>query len=60
MKVADSRIVTIFKLFIAFHLLSEPNDDVKVWLKKHKDTLKEQSLKDDFELLKTLNTRKKV
>ena len=38
----------------------EPNDDVKVWLKKHKDTLKEQSLKDDFELLKTLNTRKKV
>lgn len=30
----------------------EPNDDVLLWLKKHKDMLKKQSLKDDLELLK--------
>ncbi|MCM1252326.1 MAG: replication initiation factor domain-containing protein [Clostridium sp.] len=29
-----------------------PNDDVKLWLKKHKDTLAEQSLQDDLELLR--------
>ncbi len=29
----------------------EPNDDVRLWLKKHKDTLKKQSFKDDLELL---------
>ena len=32
----------------------EPNEDVQLWLKKHKDTLAKQSLKDDLELLKLL------
>ncbi len=30
----------------------EPNDDVRLWLKKHKDTLEEQSLEDDLARLK--------
>ncbi len=29
-----------------------PNDDVRLWLKKHKDTLEKQSFKDDLELLR--------
>ncbi len=36
----------------------EPNDDVQLWLKKHKDALVKQSLKDDLELLKLLWLRK--
>ncbi len=32
----------------------EPNDDVQLWLKKHKGTLEKQSLKDDLELLRQL------
>lgn len=36
-----------------------PNDDVRLWLKKHKDTLEKQSLKDDLELLKLSRIRKK-
>lgn len=32
----------------------EPNDDVQLWLKKHKDALAKQSLKDDLELLRQL------
>lgn len=35
-----------------------PNDDVLLWLKKHKDTLGKQSLKDDLELLRLSRTRK--
>lgn len=31
-----------------------PNDDVQLWLKKHKCTLAEQSFKDDLELLRLL------
>lgn len=31
-----------------------PNDDVRLWLKKHKDTLEKQALKDDLELLRAL------
>ena len=34
----------------------EPNDDVRLWLKKHKDTLAKQSLEDDLELLKLSRT----
>ena len=29
-----------------------PNDDVRLWLKKHKSTLEKQSFRDDIELLK--------
>ena len=36
-----------------------PNDDVRLWLKKHKDTLEKQSLKDDLELLKQLWIKEK-
>lgn len=36
-----------------------PNDDVRLWLKKHKNTLEKQSLKDDLELLKLSRSRKK-
>lgn len=32
----------------------EPNDDVQLWLKKHKSTLEKQSLKDDLELLRQI------
>ncbi len=32
----------------------EPNDDVRLWLRKHKGTLEKQSLKDDLELLRQL------
>ena len=32
----------------------EPNEDVRLWLKNHKDTLAKQSFKDDLELLKLL------
>ncbi len=35
-----------------------PNDDVRLWLKKHKDTLEKQSLKDDLELLRISRIRK--
>lgn len=35
-----------------------PNDDVKLWLKKHKGTLEKQSFQDDIELLRLSNTRK--
>lgn len=35
-----------------------PNDDVRLWLKKHKGTLEKQSLKDDLELLRLSKTRK--
>lgn len=35
-----------------------PNDDVRLWLKKHRDTLEKQSLKDDLELLKLSRIRK--
>lgn len=31
-----------------------PNDDVRLWLKKHKDTLEKQSFKEDIEMLKLL------
>lgn len=31
-----------------------PNDDVRLWLKKHKDTLEKQSFKDNLELLRQL------
>lgn len=33
----------------------KPNDDVRLWLKKHKETLKRQSLEDILRLLKTVN-----
>lgn len=36
----------------------EPNEDARLWLKKHKDTLEKQSFKDDLELLKLSNTKK--
>ena len=32
----------------------EPNDDERLWLRKHKGTLEKQSLKDDLELLRQL------
>lgn len=32
----------------------EPNDDVKSWVKKHKDSMKEQSFEDDLKMLKVL------
>lgn len=35
-----------------------PNDDIRLWLKKHKGTLEKQSLKDDLELLKLSRSRK--
>lgn len=35
-----------------------PNDDVRLWLKKHKGILEKQSFKDDLELLRLSNTRK--
>ena len=35
-----------------------PNDDVRLWLKKHKGTLEKQSLKDDLELLRISRNRK--
>lgn len=35
-----------------------PNDDVRLWLKYHKELLEEQSLKDDLELLKLLYSKK--
>lgn len=36
----------------------EPNEDAQLWLKKHKDTLKKQSLKDDLEMLRMSRIRK--
>lgn len=30
----------------------EPNDDIRLWIKKHKDTLEKQSLEDDLKSLK--------
>ncbi len=30
----------------------EPNDDVKRWVKKHKDSMKEQSFEDDLKMIK--------
>lgn len=35
-----------------------PNDDVRLWLKKHKDIMKKQILKDDLELLRMSKTTK--
>lgn len=35
-----------------------PNDDVRLWLKRHKGTLGKQSLKDDIELLRLSRTGK--
>lgn len=35
----------------------EPNDDARLWLKKHKNTMKKQSLEEDLEILDTIRTR---
>ena len=32
----------------------EPNDDVKRWVRKHKDSMKEQSFEDDLKMIKVL------
>ena len=34
----------------------EPNDDVKGWVKKHKDSMKGQAFEDDLKMLRVFKT----
>ena len=47
-------IVLLEHLYKLYTEQYEPNDDVKYWLKKHKDSMKEQSFEGDLKMLKVL------
>ena len=47
-------VVLLQRLYQLYAEQYEPNDDVKRWVKKHKDAMKEQSFADDLKMLRVL------
>lgn len=45
-------------LYKIYNVKYEPNEDVLLWIKKHKDAIKSQSIKDDLELMMKLYAQK--
>lgn len=50
----DSSMVLLLCLHDIYKDDYAPNDDVRLWLKKHKNTLEKQSFKEDIEMLRLL------